>query len=138
MPASSKLIPTLRTLDRLVQKIGRTASSFKLCSGELKISVKRGESGNERQQTFCPERETQIYSTPVRKGPKVHSIRLGTHLQRSEFVPKLQLWFRSSQPWVADVRAIPHFEKQRTFSGSGAIDTCSQVHPIKKSGQNAS
>jgi hypothetical protein len=97
--------------------------SFRLCSGELKIYTKRGESGNDRQQTFCPECGTPIYSTTVGQGPKVHSIRVGTLRQRSELVPKMQLWFRSAQPWVADVRSIPHFEKQPTFSRSGAINS---------------
>src|SRR5262245_44992904 len=52
--------------------------SFKLRSGEPKIYVKTGESGVKRQQAFCPECGSPIFSTTVDDGPKVHSIRLRT------------------------------------------------------------
>ena len=52
--------------------------TFKLLSGELKIYVKTGESGTKRQQSFCPECGTPIYSGTVGDGPKVHGIRVGT------------------------------------------------------------
>jgi len=67
--------------------------SFKLRSGELQIYVKRGESGTERPQAFCPKCGTPIYSTTVGEGPKVHSIRLGTVRQRDEFIPKCNYGF---------------------------------------------
>jgi len=97
--------------------------SFKLLSGELKIYVKRGDSGTERQQAFCPECGSPIYSTTVGEGSKVHSIRLGTVRQRNQLTPKSQLWFRSAQPWVAALHAIPHFETQPTFSDRGAVNS---------------
>src|SRR5689334_6053529 len=87
--------------------------SFKLRSGEPKIYVKTAESGTERQQAFCPNCGTPIYSTTVDQGPKVHSIRVGTLRQRNEFAPKLQYWFRSAQHWTDDLGSIPKNEKQR-------------------------
>jgi hypothetical protein len=87
--------------------------SFKLRSGEPKIYVKTAESGTERQQAFCPNCGTPIYSTTVDHGPKVHSIRVGTLRQRDEFAPKLQYWFRSAQHWTDDLGSIPKNEKQR-------------------------
>jgi len=87
--------------------------SFKLRSGEPKIYVKTAESGIKRQQAFCPNCGTPIYSTTIDDGPKVHSIRVGTLHQRNKFVPKLQYWFRSSQPWTSDLGAIPRTERQR-------------------------
>ena len=95
--------------------------SFKLRSGELKIYVKTGESGTKRPQAFCPECGTPIYSTTTGEGPKVHSIRLGTVRQRDEFVPKLQLWFRSAQHWLTDLDSIPKIEKQPLFHRSGDL-----------------
>ena len=64
--------------------------TFKLLSGELKIYVKTGESGTKRQQSFCPECGTPIYSGAVGEGPKVHGIRVGTVRQRDELLPKTQ------------------------------------------------
>ena len=95
--------------------------TFNLRSGELQIYVKRGESGTERPQAFCPKCGTPIYSTTVGEGPKVHSIRLGTVRQRDEFIPKMQLWFRSAQHWVTDLGSVPQIEKQPVFSRSGGI-----------------
>ncbi len=86
--------------------------SFKLRSGEPKIYVKTGESGVKRQQAFCPECGSPIFSTTVDDGPKVHSIRVGTLRQRDQFAPKAQGWFRSAQKWVGDLDSIPKFEKQ--------------------------
>jgi hypothetical protein len=43
--------------------------SFKLRSGEPKIYVKTAESGTKRQQGFCPNCGTPIYSTTVEDGP---------------------------------------------------------------------
>ena len=87
--------------------------SFKLRSGEPKIYVKTAESGTKRQQAFCPNCGTPLYSTTVDDGPKVHTIRVGTLRQRDEFVPKLQYWFRSAQHWTDDLGSIPKTEKQR-------------------------
>ena len=95
--------------------------SFKLRSGELKIYVKTGESGTKRPQAFCPECGTPIYSTTTGEGSKVHSIRLGTVRQRDEFVPKLQLWFRSAQHWLTDLDSIPKIDKQPLFDRSGDL-----------------
>jgi len=95
--------------------------SFKLRSGELKIYVKRGDSGTERPQSFCPKCGTPIYSTTLGEGPKFYSIRVGTIHQRDKIMPKRQLWFRSAQHWVADLGSIPNVEKQPTFSPSGGV-----------------
>jgi len=87
--------------------------SFKLRSGEPKIYVKTAESGTQRQQAFCPNCGTPIYSTTVEDEPKVYTIRVGTLRQRNEFVPKLQYWFRSAQHWTHDLGSMPSTEKQR-------------------------
>src|SRR5262249_6680541 len=80
--------------------------SFQLRSGELKIYVKIGESGNARPQSFCPNCGTPIYSTTLGEDPKVYFLRLGTVHQRDQFTPKLQVWSRSSQRWINDIGSI--------------------------------
>jgi len=77
---------------------------FKL-SGAPKVYVKTAESGNKRAQAFCPECGTHIYaSAPV--DPQVFNIRTGTIDQRSQLRPKRQIWCKSAQPWVMDLKAI--------------------------------
>lgn len=97
------------------------ADTFKLLSGEPKIYVKTGESGTKRPQAFCPECGTPIYSGTVGEGPKVHVIRVGTARQRDQLVPKVQLWIRSSQRWLAELGSVPKTEKQPTFDRRGGI-----------------
>ena len=56
--------------------------TFRLLSGAPKVYVKTGESGNDREQTFCPNCGSPIYSGPVSDGAKVVSLRVGTIRQR--------------------------------------------------------
>ena len=84
--------------------------SFKLLSGTLKFYVKMAESGRQRVQSFCPECGTPIYSASPGDGPKVHALRLGAIRQRNALVPKLQIWRRSAQPWLAGLGAMPAAE----------------------------
>ena len=52
-------------------------ADFTLLSGEPKVYVKTGESGNRRQQTFCGNCGTPIYACPDDPGPKTLNLRLG-------------------------------------------------------------
>ena len=88
------------------------ADGFKLLSGELKIYVKTAESGNKRQQSFCPECGTPIYAAGVEEGPKNYGIRVGSIRQRAELTPKLQVWSRSAQHWLPDLQEIKKLEQQ--------------------------
>ena len=85
---------------------------FRILSGEPMIYVKTGDRGANREQTFCPECGSAIYSTSVGDGPKVYNIRLGTARQRAELPPKKQIWFRSALHWLPDLDSIPKIEKQ--------------------------
>ena len=86
--------------------------TFELLTGELKIYVKTSESGTRRQQSFCPECGTPIFSATTDGGPKVHSLRAGTIRQRNELVPQIQVWTRSEQSWIAEISAFPKLGKQ--------------------------
>ncbi len=85
---------------------------FKLLSGELKIYVKTAESGNKRQQSFCPECGTPIYATSDEEGPRNYGIRVGTVRQRAELAPKLQVWTRSAQHWLPELHSVDKLEEQ--------------------------
>ncbi len=80
---------------------------FTLLAGALKTYVKTAESGNKRAQVFCPECGTNIYATSVGDGPKVLGVRVATARQRGDLPPKRQVWFRSHQPWLWDLKAVP-------------------------------
>ena len=71
-----------------------------------------GESGNQREQSFCPRCGSPIYSAPPTEGPRLLFLRVGTINQRDQFVPRLQLWSRSQQPWVDEVGGVRKVAKQ--------------------------
>jgi hypothetical protein len=95
--------------------------TFKLLSGEPKVYVKTGESGNKRVQTFCPDCGSPIYSGPVGDAAKVVGLRVGTIRQREQLIPRDQYWFRSAQGWLADLVRIAKREKQPVFDPKGGF-----------------
>jgi hypothetical protein len=90
--------------------------TFRLLAGAPKVYVKTAESGNQRQQTFCAECGTPIYSAPADGDTKVVVLRVGSIRQRAELVPQDQFWFRSAQPWLASLPAIAKQDKQPVFN----------------------
>jgi hypothetical protein len=88
------------------------SKNFRMTGGEPTIYVKTGESGNKRQQAFCPRCGSPIFATAPGDGPKVYNIRVGTIHQRDQFVPKVQFWARSKQRWINDIASAREIEKQ--------------------------
>ncbi len=86
--------------------------AFTLLSGEPKIYLKTGDSGNKRVQAFCPECGSAIYSCALGDAPELYNIRMGTARQRAELPPKFQFWSRSALHWLTDLDTVPKIEKQ--------------------------
>jgi hypothetical protein len=93
--------------------VGIPDSTFRMLSGEPTTFIKTGSSGAKRQQGFCPKCGTPIYSTAPGDGPKVYIVRVGTLRQRDKFVPKVQNWSRSRQPWVTELGSVRAVEQQQ-------------------------
>jgi hypothetical protein len=98
-----------------------TPGSFALLAGTPKVYVKTAESGNKRQQTFCPTCGTPIYSAPEDGSTKVVVLRVGAIRQRDQLVPRDQYWFRSSQPWLPNLSTTKKQDKQPVFDARGAL-----------------
>lgn len=82
-------------------------------SGEPRIYVKTGDSGNKRAQAFCPDCGSAIYATSAQdESPKVYNIRVGTLTQRAELTPRFQVWTRSALHWLDEIDNIPKRDKQ--------------------------
>jgi hypothetical protein len=96
-----------------------TPGTFALLSGAPKVYVKTAESGNRRQQTFCPTCGTPIYSPPVTGDTKVVVLRVGAIHQRDQLLPRDQYWFRSSQAWLPNLSKIKKQDKQPIFDETG-------------------
>lgn len=86
--------------------------AFSFLTGNPTVYIKTGDSGNKREQTFCPDCGSPIYSAPAGDGPKQYGIRLGTVKQRNQISPKMQIWHKSSQPWAQDLTALPVMDEE--------------------------
>lgn len=85
--------------------------AFTLLTGEPRIYVKTGDSGNKRIQSFCSDCGSPLYSTSVDDGPKQYGIRLGTVHQRNLIAPTKQKWHGSSLSWIQEIGALPVTDK---------------------------
>jgi hypothetical protein len=89
--------------------------TFALLAGAPTVYVKTAESGNRRQQTFCPTCGTPIYSAPASGDTTVIVLRVGAIRQRDQLVPRDQFWFRSSQAWLPGLPTLKKQEKQPLY-----------------------
>jgi hypothetical protein len=97
------------------------AGTFRLLSGTPKVYVKTGESGNKREQTFCSDCGTPIYSATIGAGPRVFGLRVGTLRQRHQLIPSDQFWFRSSQAWLQSLPTMAKRQTQPVFDAKGGF-----------------
>ncbi len=95
--------------------------TFRLTRGELKTYIKLGARGNPREQTFCGECGSPIYSAPPGPQPKIVSLRVGTLKQRADLIPLNQFWCRSALPWVPPLSSAEAFPTQPVFDASGGF-----------------
>ena len=84
--------------------------SFRFLTGRPKIYVKTAESGNHREQAFCPDCGSPIYASGVGGTPPL-SIRVGSIRQRDQLIPRKQVWCRSAQRWLPDLGAVAKHER---------------------------
>ena len=82
--------------------------------GQPKSYIKVAESGNRRAQLFCPECGTPLFAMAPENATSV-IIRLGCVNQRAQLRPAIQLWQRSSMPWLSELHHIPGTPKQEGF-----------------------
>jgi hypothetical protein len=101
--------------------VATTAGGFRVLRGELKTYVKVGESGKPREQTFCCDCGSPIYSAAPGPPPKIVSLRIGTIRQRAELIPSKQDWHRSSMPWLAQLGSIDKTATQPVFDDTGGF-----------------
>jgi hypothetical protein len=95
--------------------------TFRLLSGTPKVYVKTGESGNKREQTFCADCGTPIYSAPAGAEVQAVGLRVGTIRQRDQLSPSDQYWFRSSQAWLQGLPTVRKRDKQPVFDPNGGF-----------------
>lgn len=83
--------------------------------GEPTRYVKVAENGARRVQAFCPQCGTPVFSMPPDGATHV-MLRVGTLSQRAALRPSLQIWQRSSLPWVESMASVPGCQEQELLS----------------------
>ena len=86
-----------------------TEGGFTLLSGAPRIYVKIADSGNRRQQAFCPKCGSPIYATSDPAGP-FYGLRIGVIAQRDRLVPTVHIFNRSKQHWLDAIPSLPTIE----------------------------
>jgi hypothetical protein len=86
--------------------------------GQPKSYIKVAESGSRRAQLFCPECATPLFAMAPENATFV-IIRLGCVKQRAQLAPAVQLWQRSSMPWLPELAHIPSTPRQEGFLAAG-------------------
>jgi hypothetical protein len=100
-----------QTLSGSAYRVTVPAAEFVLQTGTPKIYIKIAASGNKRAHGFCPNCGTPIYATDPHE-PRRYGIRVGTLKQRNDLPPRRQIWYRSALGWAADLRDLPHLDRQ--------------------------
>jgi len=95
--------------------------TFTLLSGKPRIYVKTGDSGSQREQAFCENCGSPIYSARPGGTSGVVGLRVGTIRQRDELIPSDQFWFRSAQRWLEKLPVLRRNETQPRFKADGGF-----------------
>jgi hypothetical protein len=86
------------------------ADDFRITKGDPKRYVKTADSGNRREQAFCGDCGSPLYSADA-ENPQAYMLRLGALDQRTEIEPKRRIWCASALAWAQDVSDLPGVEK---------------------------
>jgi hypothetical protein len=87
--------------------------------GEPKYYTKVADSGNRRNQAFCPECATPLFGIAP-EAPTGVTLRVGCLKQRNQLAPMAQIWQRSALGWVGGLTDLPASPDQRPPAAASA------------------
>jgi hypothetical protein len=92
--------------------VSAAREAFRLTGAAPKLYTKTAESGRPRQQYFCPDCGSPMYTTGIGDDAERVGIRWGVIRQREDLKPTRRIW-RSSEPvWVEHVGELPADERE--------------------------
>jgi hypothetical protein len=89
---------------RVTALVGRDA--IRLTGNPPNIYRKRGDNGRIREQHFCPQCGTPLFTGGEGEDADVWGIRWGSIDQRAELKPHRQGWCRSAVPWLSEIAGL--------------------------------
>ncbi|WP_097151405.1 GFA family protein [Cohaesibacter gelatinilyticus] len=78
----------------------------------IKTYIKIGSSGARREQAFCSTCGSAIHATGEGPEPKIYNLRVGVMKEKTDLLPKIQKFLRSSLPWLQNMKDIPGLNTQ--------------------------
>ena len=87
--------------------------------GEPKYYTKVADSGNRRNQAFCPDCATPLFGIAP-EGATGVTLRIGCLKQRAQLAPTAQIWQRSALGWVDKCMDLPGSPDQRPPTATAA------------------
>lgn len=86
------------------------AADFQLLSGTPKTYMKVADSGNKREQVFCPDCGSSLWARAVGENAETISLRVGSLRQRRDLPPQFQIWTESALDWLGGIEGIEKSE----------------------------
>ncbi|MEJ5128034.1 GFA family protein [Comamonas sp. MYb21] len=84
-----------------MRAIAKAAITDFSLQGAVQTYTKTAQSGQRRDQVFCPVCATPLYGCAA-QNPEFVVIRLGCVEERAQLPPQRQIWTASAMPWLAD------------------------------------
>jgi hypothetical protein len=100
-----------QTLTATAFRVSVQTNTLTFTAGVPKIYVKTAESGRKREQAFCGDCGSPIYSSAPGPEPKKKNLRTGVIHQRAQLPPRRQDWTRSKVDWLDTISSLPGIEK---------------------------
>jgi hypothetical protein len=88
-------------------------SSLRLGDNKPNVYRKIAENGLPRNQHFCGECGSPLFTSGEGDDAKIWGVRWGSINERDALVPKGQIWTRSAVGWLSDIDSLPAHEKDR-------------------------
>lgn len=92
--------------------VSAPAETFRMLSGTPTTYIKTAESGVKRAHSFCGRCGSPVYSASTDPEPTRYQLRIGMLRERSQLVPKSQIWTKSAQHWLAEIAEMPAIDTQ--------------------------
>ncbi|WP_284776990.1 GFA family protein [Agrobacterium sp. lyk4-40-TYG-31] len=89
-------------------------SALKITSHEPKVYRKTADNGRVRNQYFCGECGSPLFTSGEGDDAKMWGVRWGSINERDALVPKAQIWTRSAVDWLSNIDHLPAYEKDYT------------------------
>ena len=114
----TELRPTPKLISDAIEGVGGILDAYTGFESTV-YYTKVADSGNRRNQAFCPECATPLFGIAP-EGATGVTLRIGCLKQRAQLAPTAQIWQRSALGWVDKCMDLPGSPDQRPPTATAA------------------